>query len=125
MLAFNFFFLPPFYTFTLADRSNWFALAVYVVTAIVVGSLASRYRSRSADAEQRERESALLADMAADLLRGTGLEDGIGRIEEQVAAVLGVSSVRIAVGDKPPRVCPRLAAPAHRRRTHDRRAVRA
>ena len=101
MLAFNFFFLPPFYTFTLADRSNWFALAVYVVTAIVVGSLASRYRSRSADAEQRERESALLADMAADLLRGTELEDGIGRIEEQVAAVLGVSSVRIAVGDSP------------------------
>ncbi|MGH3079007.1 MAG: DUF4118 domain-containing protein [Gaiellaceae bacterium] len=28
MLAFNFFFLPPVYTFTLADRSNWFALAV-------------------------------------------------------------------------------------------------
>ena len=28
MLAFNFFFLPPVYTFTLADRSNWFALLV-------------------------------------------------------------------------------------------------
>ena len=27
MLAFNWFFLPPGYTFTLADRSNWFALA--------------------------------------------------------------------------------------------------
>ena len=78
MLAFNFFFLPPLYTFTLAEKKNWFALVVYVVTAIVVGTLASRYRARRAEAEQRERESALLADMAADLLRGAGLEDGIG-----------------------------------------------
>ena len=70
MLAFNFFFLPPVYTFTLAERSNWFALAVYVVTAIVVGSLASRYRRRGDEAEQRESEAALLADIAADLLRG-------------------------------------------------------
>ena len=57
--------------------------------------------ARRAEAEQREREAALLADMAADLLRGAGLEDGIGRIEERTAAVLGVSSVRIALGDHP------------------------
>ncbi len=77
MLAFNFFFLPPLYTFTLADRSNWLVLAVYVVTAIVVGALASRYRSGKAEAEQREREAALLADIAADLLRGAPLERGL------------------------------------------------
>ena len=59
MLAFNFFFLPPLYTFTLADRQNWSALAVYVVTAVVVGGIASRYRTRGAEAEQREREAAL------------------------------------------------------------------
>ncbi len=100
MLAFNFFFLPPIYTLTLADRSNWFALAVYVVTAIVVGSLASRYRSRGAEAEQREREAALLADIAAELLGGTGLEQELGRIEERTASVLGVSTVRIVLGDK-------------------------
>jgi two-component system sensor histidine kinase KdpD len=101
MLAFNFFFLPPVYTFTLADRSNWLALAVYVVVAIVVGSLASRYRTRGAEAEQRERESALLADIAADLLRGVALDESIERIEERTAAVLGVSEVRIALGEHP------------------------
>ena len=36
MLAFNLFFLPPLHTFTLADSRNWFALLVFVVTAIVV-----------------------------------------------------------------------------------------
>jgi two-component system sensor histidine kinase KdpD len=100
MLAFNFFFLPPLYTFTLADRQNWFALAVYVVTAVVVGTLASRYRTRGAEAEQREREAALLADIAVELLRGTQIEQELGRIEERTAAVLGVSSVRIVVGDR-------------------------
>ena len=100
MLAFNFFFLPPLYTFTLADRQNWFALAVYVVTAIVVGSLASRYRIRGEEAEQREREAALLADIAAEFLRGTHLDQELDRIAERTAAVLGVSSVRIALGER-------------------------
>jgi two-component system sensor histidine kinase KdpD len=100
MLAFNFFHLPPFHTFTLADRSNWLALAVYVVTAIVVGSLASRYRIRGAEAEQREREAALLADIAADLLRGSELDEELHGIEERTAAVLGVSHVRIVLGDQ-------------------------
>jgi two-component system sensor histidine kinase KdpD len=101
MLAFNFFFLPPVYTFTLADRSNWLALAVYVVTALVVGSLASRYRTRGAEAERRERESALLADIAADLLRGGQLEESIAAIQERTAEVLGVTSARIDLGESP------------------------
>ena len=39
MLAFNFFFLPPRHTFRLEDRENWFALAVYLVTGIVVSEI--------------------------------------------------------------------------------------
>src|SRR5262245_19638997 len=66
MLAFNWFFLPPRHTFTLADSENWFALAVYLATAVVVSELAARARRRASAAEQRERESALLAGLAAD-----------------------------------------------------------
>src|SRR5579872_2996580 len=65
MLAFNWFFLPPLYTFTLADSRNWFALAVFVFTAIVVSDLAARSRRRA-------REASLLAEIATSLLeRGT------------------------------------------------------
>ena len=98
MLAFNFFFLPPTHTLTLADSRNWLALAVYLTTAVVVGSLASRARRRADEAEQREREAALLADVAAELLRGTRLEEELARIEERTADVIGVSSVRIVLG---------------------------
>ena len=99
MLAFNFFFLPPVHTFTLADSRNWFALAVYLATAVVVGGLASRARRQTAEARQRERESALLADVASELLRAPSLGDELGRIEQRSAEVLGVSSVHIELDE--------------------------
>ncbi len=57
MLAFNFFFLPPVHTFRLADGENWFALAVYLVTAVVVSELAARARRRAAEAERLGRRA--------------------------------------------------------------------
>ena len=56
MLAFNWFFLPPTHTFQLRDGANWAALAVYLVTAVVVSALAARARRRAELAELRERE---------------------------------------------------------------------
>ncbi len=112
MLAFNFFFLPPLYTLTISDRRNWFALLVYVVTAIVVGSLASRARRRRDEAEQREREAALLADIAAELLRGTRLEDELDGIEQRTASLLGVSSVQVDFSERPSVRTPELEEPA-------------
>jgi len=47
MLAFNFFFLPPLYTLTIQDSRNWFALLVFVVTAVVVSELAARSRRQA------------------------------------------------------------------------------
>ena len=51
MLAFNFFFVLPLYTLTIQDTKNWFALLVFVVTAVVVSELASRSRRRAEEAE--------------------------------------------------------------------------
>jgi two-component system sensor histidine kinase KdpD len=104
MLAFNWFHLPPVHTFTLADSSNWFALAVYLATAVVVSELAARARRRAAAAEQRERESALLAELATDLLSGRDLEEEIGEIGSRTAGVLGTASAEIELGEahRPP-----------------------
>ena len=38
--AFNFFFLPPVGTFTIADPQNWVALFAFLVTALVASNLA-------------------------------------------------------------------------------------
>jgi two-component system, OmpR family, sensor histidine kinase KdpD len=107
MLAFNWFHLPPVHTFTLADSENWFALAVYLATAVVVSELAARARRRATAAEQRERESALLAELATDLLSGRDLEVEIGEIGSRTAGVLGTGSAEIELGDphRPPARC--------------------
>ncbi|HEX7627181.1 MAG TPA: ATP-binding protein [Gaiellaceae bacterium] len=98
MLAFNFFFLPPTHTFTLRESENWFALAVYSVTALVVSELAARSRRRAADAEQREREASLLAEIAGHLLGGQPLEAELDWVAERAAAVLGIPSAQVELG---------------------------
>src|SRR5260370_28731861 len=98
MLAFNWSHLPPVHTFT---------LAVYLATAVVVSELAARARRRATAAEQRERESALLAQLATDLLSGRELEEEIGEIGSRAADVLGTASAVIELGDphRPPARC--------------------
>lgn len=86
MIAFNFLFLPPVHTLSLAHDSDWAALAVYLVVAIVASELATRARRRAAEAEQREHEAELLADAAAALLEGRPLDESLARSE----AVLSV-----------------------------------
>src|SRR5438270_1618032 len=98
MLAFNFFFLPPTHTFALRDNENWFALAVYLVTAVVVSELAARARRRAVEAEQREREAALLAQASDALRGGTEVADELERLAAPLADVLGVVSARVELG---------------------------
>ena len=50
MLCFNFFFLPPIYTFTISDPENWVALAAFLVTALTAGHLSERAKRRAAAA---------------------------------------------------------------------------
>ena len=41
VLCFNYFFLPPFGTLTIAAPDNWIALVAFLVTAITVGQLSA------------------------------------------------------------------------------------
>jgi two-component system, OmpR family, sensor histidine kinase KdpD len=109
MLTFNWFFIPPVHTFTIADSRNWFALGSYLVTAVVVSALASSTRSRAAEAEQRARETAVIADLATALLRGTDIEHELAGVAARSAEVLGASSARIELG--PPHPAPAGQAP--------------
>ena len=86
MVAFNFLFLPPVGTLTLADGRNWTALAVYLVTGVIASELATRARRRAAEAQQREREAALLADAAAELLQRDADVEAIRARAEDVLA---------------------------------------
>ena len=95
MLAFNWFFLPPQHTLRLSDGENWIALAVYLVTAVVVSALAMRSRAREEEAHDRALEASLLAEVAAALLEGEHVQSELGNISHRVAEALGVARARI------------------------------
>src|SRR5436190_1688047 len=102
MLAFNGSVLPPEHTFHLRDTENWAVLAVYLVTAFVVSALAARARRRAELAERREREAAVLAEVAGDLLAGSRLPEELERVAGLAARVLGVPHARIVLGAAEP-----------------------
>jgi two-component system sensor histidine kinase KdpD len=91
MAAFNFFFLPPEYTFRLADSRNWLALAVLLVTSVVVSELAAGLRRRA-------RESALLAEIATGLLERGSVSRELDRIGAEAARALRIERARIELG---------------------------
>src|SRR3989454_7887694 len=56
VLCFNFFFLPPLFTFYLADTQNWIALFAFLVTAVVASQLSARAKHRALEATRRREE---------------------------------------------------------------------
>lgn len=56
MLLFNYFFLPPIRTFTIADPQNWVALGAFLITAVVGSQLSARIRKEADSANSRRRE---------------------------------------------------------------------
>ncbi|HSS80041.1 MAG TPA: ATP-binding protein [Gaiellaceae bacterium] len=112
MLAFNFFFLPPLHTLALTDSENWVALAVFVVTAVVVSELAARARRRAfvaaeADALRRSdaAKTAVLHAVSHDLrspltairVAAGGLESGSLALDDDDRASL-LETIRLETG---------------------------
>src|SRR6266700_2565620 len=74
-LSFDFFLVPPFYTFTIAKFDEWLALFVFLVTAIITSQLASALRQRAEQARRREHETRILYE----LVRATNSEEDLKR----------------------------------------------
>ena len=55
-IAYNYFFLPPLFKFTIADPQNWVALIAFLITAVVASQLSERARRSANYANQRRRE---------------------------------------------------------------------
>lgn len=98
-LAFDFFFTEPYYTFTVADPTEWVALLLFLATAVITGQLAAGQRRRAEEARQREREALLLYDVAR-LLASGDLRPALKTIAERIGDELGVAGVAIEIADR-------------------------
>lgn len=81
---FDFFFVPPRFTFTVEDTHYIFTFAVMLTTALVISRLAERVRSEARAAETRERGTAALSPMLGDLIEAKGLDDVVRVIGRHV-----------------------------------------
>ena len=55
-LTFNFFFLPPVGTFTIADPQNWVALFSFLTTSLIASRLSAEAKRRALDAIERQKD---------------------------------------------------------------------
>ena len=97
MLAFNFFFLPPLYTLTLQDTRNWFALLVFLVTAVVVSELATRSRRRADEAEAALRSLRELTEERERLAQEALEAEALRRSDALKTACCGRSATTCAL----------------------------
>jgi two-component system sensor histidine kinase KdpD len=67
-IGFNFFFLPPYGTFTIADPQNWIALFAFLGAAVIASQLAERALQNADLANQRRREAERLYTFSQKLL---------------------------------------------------------
>ncbi|MBV8833519.1 MAG: DUF4118 domain-containing protein [Acidobacteriaceae bacterium] len=93
MLAYNFFFLPPVGTLTIADPQNWIALVVFLVTAITASHLSSSARRKAREAAERERELQRMYDFSRALMLGNPADTLANQITQKISELFLVEEV--------------------------------
>jgi two-component system sensor histidine kinase KdpD len=87
-LAYNFFFLPPLYTFTIADPENVVALGCFTLAAVVSSRLAAGLRAQALAASARARTTEQLYAFSRKLAATAELDDLLWATAYQLAAML-------------------------------------
>jgi two-component system, OmpR family, sensor histidine kinase KdpD len=99
MLAFNFFFLPPVGTLTIADPENWAALIAFLAVSLVASNLSTIARARTREAVARRDELGRLFDLSRDVLLITGSREANASLASYVSRRFDLDYVAICVPD--------------------------
>jgi len=92
-LCYNFFFLPPLYTFTIADPTNVLAFFFFIVMAVIVSNVAARVRTQAVTAMARARTTESLYSFSRKLAGVGTLDDLLWATAYQAALMLKVRVV--------------------------------
>jgi two-component system sensor histidine kinase KdpD len=93
-LTFDWFFVQPVHTFTVADPEEWLSLLFFLLVAILTGQLAADQRRRAHEAARREREAVVLYDVVW-LMSRPNLEEALGTVAERLRKELKLAGVAI------------------------------
>jgi two-component system sensor histidine kinase KdpD len=98
-LCYNFFFLPPLYTFTIADPKNVLAFVFFTVMAVIVSNVAARVRVQAVTAMARARTTESLYAFSRKLAGVGSLDDVLWATAYQTALMLKVRVVLLLPED--------------------------
>jgi two-component system, OmpR family, sensor histidine kinase KdpD len=98
--AFNYYFLPPTGTFTIADTQNWVALFALLTTAVIASELSDRARRQADEAVGRRRELERLYSFSQQLLTADNVLQLLNAVPHHVVESFGVSAAAVYVADK-------------------------
>ena len=93
VLAYNFFFLPPLYTFTVADPENVVALFFFLIVAVIVSNLTAATRSQVVTARSRAKTTAELYAFSRKVAGIGALDDLLWATAYQISSMLNVRTV--------------------------------
>jgi two-component system sensor histidine kinase KdpD len=88
VLAYNFFFLPPLYSFTIADPENVVALFFFAVVALIASNLAARVRAQAVSARQRAKTTEDLYLFSRKLASVVTLDELLWATAHQIALMI-------------------------------------
>ena len=96
-LSFNYFFLPPVMTLTIADTRNWVALFSFLITAVIASHLSDRARRAVAKANLRRHEVERLYGFSQQLLVTENPTELLTRIPGDLATSFALTEVALFV----------------------------
>ena len=100
MVAWNYYFLPPTGTLTIADPQNWVALFAFLAVAMISSSLSTRARQQAADALARRRDIEKLYAFSQGLLESRNVMELVNRIPAQIVNAFEVGAAALFLADK-------------------------
>ena len=95
--CFNFFFLPPVGTLTIADPQNWVALFAFLAVSLVASNLSAVARTGTQEALGRRDELARLFDLSRDILVMTESREAISIFARSLALRFDLDFAAIAL----------------------------
>ena len=101
-LTFNYFFIPPYYTFGVHQTQDVFVLIVFLIVAVVISQLVGRAQSDRSVAETREREATHLYTLSAALAGLRNDVDIIHTLSEHLQEVFHPALIEVVLRQHDP-----------------------